>query len=179
MNNGDWKKLIPNLMTMANMTLGLGTVLLLLRPGTGVQRLVCVVLILAGGLIDALDGSIARRLQAATEMGKQLDSFADLITFGVAPIALLHAVGFAEYSPAVTILGWVYLIAGAYRLARYNLGDFTDHFIGLPITAAGIILALYCAIFLLWEGLNPKVTTPLVLAGLSLLMVSRFKINRL
>lgn len=182
MKNDNWKGYIPNILTMINMTLGIITIFLLLHPCQLKNKLTCVLLIIAGAIIDALDGTIARKLNAETNMGKQLDSFADLITFGLAPIALLHSVGLT-HSLAVTILGWIYPIAGAFRLARYNLGDFTDYFIGLPITAAGIILTIYCGMFLLWEEMflflnQPELITAGLLGILSVLMVSRFKINR-
>jgi len=175
------KSMIPNFLTIMNMTLGIGAIFLLLRPGTKQTKLFCAGLILTGALIDALDGRFARRLNAVTNMGKQLDSFADLITFGLAPLALLYAAGLLRTGFAVPLCAWAYPVAGAYRLARYNLGDFNNYFTGLPITAAGIILTLYAAAFLLLPNLfalvNPS-TTSCLLAVLSLMMVSRFKIPR-
>lgn len=178
-----WKEKIPNILTMLNMTLGIVVIFLLLYPCHLEHKLLAVFLIIAGGIIDAIDGTIARRWNAVTNMGKQLDSFADLITFGLAPIALVHAIGLTEQSIVVSVFCWIYPLAGAFRLARYNSGDFTDLFIGLPITAAGLILTSYCGIILIWDELPLLVDLAPLTAGLlgilSLLMVSTFKINRL
>ena len=183
MKNSNWKARIPNLMTMINMTLGIHALFFLLIYDTGDYRIISVMLIFAGALVDTCDGSLARKLNAVTAMGKQLDSFADLVTFGLAPTALVYASGLMRTSLAVPVLAWLYLMAGAYRLARYNLGDFNHYFMGLPITAAGMIVTLYSSAFLIWDGLftavNPGVITSCLLALLAFLMVSRFKVKRL
>ena len=99
-------------------------------------------LILAAAVADGVDGMLARRLQAVSAMGTQLDSLADIIAFGVAPAFL-----FATYYSAAP--GWVrfgvalsFVLAGAYRLARFHAHPTPSIFHGLPITAGGTLLAL-------------------------------------
>lgn len=102
--------------------------------------------ILLAAVADAMDGTIARLLHASSNMGKELDSLSDLVTFGAAP-AFLFA---SRYSDAPTELmfgGMVLFVAsGAYRLARYNgQASRGDAFCGMPITAAGVLMAVAVA----------------------------------
>ena len=98
--------------------------------------------IMVAALADAMDGTVARLLHASSNMGKELDSLSDLVTFGAAP-AFLFATRYSE-APTEVIFGAMVLFvaSGAYRLARYNGQDSRgDSFCGLPITAAGLLLA--------------------------------------
>ncbi len=102
--------------------------------------------ILLAAVADAMDGTIARLLHASSNMGKELDSLSDLVTFGAAP-AFLFA---SRYSgaPIELVFGAMVLFvaAGAYRLARYNgQSSRGDVFCGMPITAAGMLLAVAVA----------------------------------
>ncbi len=114
-------------------------------------------------VFDTLDGRIARMTKTTTEIGVQLDSLADVLTFGIAPAVLVYAWGFGaalrEGSDALK-LGWflsfMFLICGAFRLARFNVQALRPRvlaegaakvdkksFVGLPIpSAAGLIAAL-------------------------------------
>ena len=112
-------------------------------------------------LFDTLDGRVARMTRTATEIGVQLDSLADVLTFGIAPIALVYAWGigavFTEQNSAHYLgvfLLFMYLMCGAFRLARFNLQATrprvllegvpkTDkkNFVGLPIPPAAGLMA--------------------------------------
>lgn len=114
-------------------------------------------------LFDTLDGRLARMTKTATEIGVQFDSLADVLTFGIAPIALIYSWGIAsafresstEYGLGVFLL-FMYLMCGAFRLARFNLqatrprvlSEGTPkvdkkNFVGLPIPpAAGLMAAI-------------------------------------
>lgn len=107
---------------------------------------------LAAG-VDFLDGFVARLFKATSEMGKQLDSLADVVSFGVAPGLILYQllrIGFAGAAGGLeTPLLWVmpamlFPMAAAWRLARFNL-DTThhEHFEGLPTPAAGLLVASF------------------------------------
>ncbi len=114
-------------------------------------------------LFDTLDGRVARATKTATEIGVQFDSLADVLTFGIAPIALIYSWGFAsafgEKSSGLgfgVFLLFMYLMCGAFRLARFNLQATRPrvlmegtpkldkkNFVGLPIPpAAGLLAAL-------------------------------------
>jgi len=112
-------------------------------------------------LFDTLDGRVARATRTATEIGVQFDSLADVLTFGIAPTALVYGWAFAgvfnENSPAhnaSVVLLFLYLMCGAFRLARFNLQATRPRvlaegsqkvdkkaFVGLPIPPAGGLLA--------------------------------------
>ncbi|HLA95593.1 MAG TPA: phosphatidylcholine/phosphatidylserine synthase [Pyrinomonadaceae bacterium] len=112
-------------------------------------------------LFDTLDGRVARMTKTATELGVQFDSLADVLTFGIAPIALLYSWGIAaslpESSPAHALgvfLLFMYLMCGAFRLARFNIQATRPrvllegtpkldkkNFVGLPIPPAAGLLA--------------------------------------
>lgn len=98
--------------------------------------------IMAAAVADAMDGTIARLLHASSNMGKELDSLSDLVTFGAAP-AFIFASRYAEAPTEIVFGGMVlFVAAGAYRLARYNgQASRGDTFCGMPITAAGLLLA--------------------------------------
>jgi CDP-diacylglycerol--serine O-phosphatidyltransferase len=174
---------IPNVLTFTNMMLGLAAVLFLFDESDHPQKpLIVTGFILLGGIADFFDGFLARRLNAATDMGKQLDSFADLLTFGIAPVALANYLAECDHSMLIFFASLVYVAAGAFRLARYNLGDFSKHFMGLPITLAGILLAVYGTTFYRWAAVELSgfcgTITAVVLLALSLMMVSKRKIIR-
>lgn len=112
-------------------------------------------------LFDTVDGRVARATRTATEIGVQFDSLADVLTFGIAPTALIYgwaiAPAFAEYSPGHNLGVFVlfaFLMCGAFRLARFNLQATRPRvliegavkvdkkaFVGLPIPPAGGLLA--------------------------------------
>ena len=112
-------------------------------------------------LFDTLDGRVARMTRTATEIGVQFDSLADVLTFGIAPIALIYSWGIAsafserssEHGLGIFLL-FMYLMCGAFRLARFNLQATRPrvlvegtpkldkkNFVGLPIPPAAGLLA--------------------------------------
>lgn len=100
--------------------------------------------ILIAVIFDGLDGWVARLTNSTTKFGIQLDSLSDLVAFGVAPAVLIYSWGLQPYGR----LGWgaafLFVICGALRLARYNVQMGTEEskaFVGLPIPAAGIVVA--------------------------------------
>jgi CDP-diacylglycerol--serine O-phosphatidyltransferase len=100
------------------------------------------IMVIIGMLLDGLDGRVARMLNTQSDFGKELDSLSDVISFGVAPAIIMYVSTF-KYTGAE---GWfvtaIFPICGALRLARFNVqpGE-PGYFVGLPITAAGGILA--------------------------------------
>lgn len=172
------------MLTLTNMVLGLAAIFLVSgshgQPGT--VQFGCL-LILAGALIDGIDGKLARYLNSTTDFGKQLDSFSDLITFGLAPISLVWKLGLINSTVAGFLILGLYPLAGAFRLARYNVGEYKEYFEGLPITAAGSIISLYLLGYLQFlSGVQdplPVVVTMGLVVVLAGLMVSKFKVRRI
>jgi len=161
------------------MSLGLVAVLILIQIDHPYKVFIAVSLIVLGAFADFFDGFFARKLEATSALGKELDSFADIITFGVAPVLLINYTD--SYTiPFVLILSSLfYIVAGAYRLARFNLSDFKDYFLGLPIPVAGVSLALYSGVSFFWQFNYCFIITPIFVTVLSILMVSPKKIRRI
>lgn len=183
MTHGKFIKQIPNMLTLINLSLGLGAILLLIQSDNPYKTLLAPVLIMLGALSDFFDGFLARKLNVATALGKQLDSFADIITFGIAPILLINYTFRYDSILFIIIPSLLFMMAAVYRLARYNLHDFNKYFTGLPITAAGIVLTIYCMIHSLWgtyphHGFHTEITAVLILM-LSLMMISKKKVSRI
>ncbi len=158
-------KNIPNLFTLLNLVFGSIAIIFILQPGESIMNYNGedwkvylpekvqwgAFFIFLAAVVDFLDGFLARLLGADSEMGKQLDSLSDLVSFGVAPGMIMYQMLRMSYAyepegldtafylllPAVLLP-----VAAAWRLARFNL-DATQHysFKGLPAPAAGLFIA--------------------------------------
>ncbi len=139
-------------------------------------------LILASYVLDGLDGMVARKLRATSPFGLQLDSLADVIDLGLAPayLAYKHVQDITgAHGALVGIISIVYVMAGAFRLARFNLlakgPKKSDQTIGLTISASGALLALTILTSHAYPHHVPTfVFLPLMIV-LALLMVSRIR----
>ncbi len=129
------KKNIPNLITSLNLASGAVGIYFVLA----LAELNAIYFVLAGALFDLLDGLVARLLKVSSELGKQLDSLADMVTFGLLPSFYILMV-LKEQSP----LYWIAVlisIFSAIRLARFNIDETqSDSFRGLPTPANAIML---------------------------------------
>lgn len=176
-------KHIPNLITISNMMLGLSVLFINISQVGENYRFTACVLILVAVFLDSIDGKLARALKAESAMGKELDSFADFVSFGIAPMAILLT---HEHFRRIGIIIYIsvafYAICGAYRLARYNIGEYHYYFEGLPITASGFIMILL-NIILHFTNLAQSnfavVAINIFIIILGILMVSRVKVYRL
>ena len=105
--------------------------------------------IVFAGILDSLDGRVARRMGTGSRFGAELDSLVDVISFGVAPALLIYFLEFSTAGRYGWIVCFLYLVAVALRLARFNVlahGKPTPGwFVGLPSPAAGMTLATYYA----------------------------------
>mgnify|MGYP000333829504 FL=1 len=138
---------IPNIITCCNLTAGSLAVIMALR-GTFEQA---AIFILIAAVCDFLDGLSARLLHAYSDMGKELDSLSDLISFGLAPGLMVYALlndylllpyGNLEYLAYIALL---IPVAGGIRLAKFNIDDRqTSSFIGLPIPANALFWIGVC-----------------------------------
>ena len=164
------KSCIPNLFTFINLSCGIFSLL----SSFNYDFVAASIFILIAGLVDRYDGRIARYLQVSSDLGKELDSLADLVSFGVAPSLLLYILfKLNEFGPK-GIFGIILLIlfpiCGAFRLARYNVASFDGVFTGVPITIAGCFLALFALI-------SCYTTQLLVLAIIFMIIGSYFMVS--
>jgi CDP-diacylglycerol--serine O-phosphatidyltransferase len=141
--------------------------------------------IFAAMFLDGLDGRVARLTSTASEFGKEYDSLADMVSFGLAPAIVIYQWGverLAEYGAVWGRLGWLasflYVAAAAFRLARFNTNAGQDRrfFQGLasPAAAAGVAGMVWLATHYSIEGLTALVAGITVTAIAGLLMMSRF-----
>lgn len=160
------RKMLPNLITTLNLVLGMVAIMMTL--GNSYQ--VAAIVVMVGMLLDGVDGRIARALGVQSDFGRELDSLADIVTFGVAPAVIMYVAVLRDVGLLGDIITVLFPVAGALRLARFNTqAANAQYFVGLPITAAGGILAA----FALYHGLIPALWMPLITMVISYLMVSR------
>lgn len=176
------KSCIPNIFTFINLSCGILSILSTLNGQTRYYQ--AAILILLAGLVDRYDGRIARYLKVTSDLGKELDSLADLVSFGVAPSLLIFTLfSLGKFGP-FGIIGYILLLAfpicGAYRLARYNTTEFDGIFRGIPITIAGCVMAVFAIFSTYVKAENISIIIPIVLMILgSYLMVSNLKLKKL
>src|SRR5438045_4494967 len=136
--------------------------------------------IVFAGILDTLDGRVARISGTGTRFGAELDSLVDIVSFGVAPAFLMYQVEFASGGPAAWIFCYFYVMAAAIRLARFNVtqaGRAKAYFIGLPSPAAGMTLATYYPftqtdLYASLHGVPWHLTLTFLMIALTILMVS-------
>lgn len=128
------------------------------------------IFIIIGAVMDYFDGKVARRSKKQSSIGLHIDSLADVITFGVAPVVL----GYAVIKTPIAVIGFtVYLLCGLLRLARHDAINDKKAFRGLTIPLAAIII---CIIY--YSGV-PALFYPYIYIFLAVLMISWFKIKRI
>ena len=161
-------KALPNLLTLGNLFLGIVAMVLAFSDMVDLAAITVIVAM----LLDGLDGRVARMLNAQSEFGKELDSLSDVISFGVAPAFIMYVVALQEMSFLGILITGMFPICGALRLARFNVqAGVPGYFIGLPITAAGGVLATLA----LFHEVFPTIVLSLCMLMLAYLMVSKVK----
>ncbi|MFO0751476.1 MAG: CDP-alcohol phosphatidyltransferase family protein [Myxococcota bacterium] len=192
-----WRYVVPNAITCASLTIGLVASARAFVVGDFVDSAWLVVLCV---LLDKLDGTAARALKATSAIGVQLDSFADFVTFGVAPGALLFAAGLKARGSGV---GWwagdggqlalsalcaAYVVAACLRLAKFNVlasvpappgVEQPKVFYGLPSTFAGGLLATTYIIADKYQVAGLLQAMPILALLLGLLMLSNLPMPKL
>jgi len=186
---------LPNLFTAGNLFCGFLALTKIVEADPTSDNFIHVIhtalfLILLACIFDLLDGRVARMGGNESPFGREFDSLADIVSFGAAPAFLVHRIVLAGVFEKHPPFGWfiasVYLICGAFRLARFNcLAAMNSHssskeFLGFPIpAAAGLVASL--TLFLLWieeKGFSEsklRFALPVLLLFLSAMMVSEVK----
>jgi CDP-diacylglycerol--serine O-phosphatidyltransferase len=133
----------------------------------GYLRLAALFIFLSA-FLDLIDGRIARRLKVHNQIGVALDSLADMVSFGVAPALVFHSLENPSFLTSIAFV--LFPTMGALRLARFSVSPTIGFFVGIPITAAGLIMA-GMGLFLYS---NPFIT--IILSGL---MVTPIKVKKI
>ena len=172
-------KLVPSSITL----LALGSGVTAIRFGLDDQWTVAVSFVICAMILDMLDGRAARLLGADSRFGAQLDSLADLVSFGVAPAVIMYMWSLKAMGNAGWIAALIFCACAAVRLARFNVESVRDegatkgnpYFTGLPTPAAACMMLLPLLVSFQWN--DPSVRQPwitgVVIAITSGLMVSR------
>lgn len=152
------RKHIPNFITCLNLLIGsVGCI----RVIEGRPEL-AIYFVLAAGFLDFIDGFAARWLRVSSAIGKELDSLADVISFGLLPALFIYkSIESSSYAP-YALIGLLVVVFSALRLAKFNVAENqSDQFIGLPTPASAILIT---SLALLPESLS--------LTGLGFILIS-------
>lgn len=199
-------KQIPNIFTLLNLFLGGLAIIYALQTNSVIiyldqnynssfnipERLaVASVFIIAAAVVDFLDGFVARLLNATSELGKQLDSLSDVVSFGVAPSVIVYQLlrlsfareeGGLDVSGVVLMPALVIACAAAFRLGKFNLATDQQYtFKGVPVPAVGLLIASFPLMihYGSFSPLNPVIINKwflyLVILIVSFLMVSNLR----
>jgi CDP-diacylglycerol--serine O-phosphatidyltransferase len=190
---------LPNLMTAGNLFCGFLAITKIVEAKldpvvdpTYPNIRAALLYILLACIFDLLDGRVARMVGKESPFGREFDSLADIVSFGVAPAFLVHRIVLRDVFQGVPEIGWliaaIYLICGAFRLARFNClaampqsqQNTSGEFTGVPIPAAAGMVASLTLFLIWWEGKefavgNWRYLLPVLLLFLSYLMVSEIK----
>jgi len=167
------KYILPNLFTLGSILFGVLAIIACLE-GTDVGFRRAAIAILAAVFADSLDGRVARLTRTATQFGVQLDSLADVVSFGVAPAVLAFSFGLHDLRAWDGMLGaalaFAFVSCGALRLARFNVMAMRTRspqktFVGLPIPAAASVLALF-----VWVAVDLELPERARVAGVAIAM---------
>lgn len=180
---------LPNLMTAGNLACGFFalTWIFQYKPEEGFDKIhVAIRLILAAFAFDFLDGRMARWAKRQSQFGREFDSLADIVSFGVAPAFLVYRIVLSQFERSGWIIAAIYLICGGIRLARFNIlsarpsASHGREFIGFPIPSAAA-LVVSVTLFIMWLQGRERVlgrsrwVLPGLMLLLSVLMVSNVR----
>ncbi len=173
------RMLLPNMLTLINVCIGLSSIKFALDEKFELS----IIAILFAAVFDALDGRVARLLKGTSLVGKELDSLADVISFGVAPAFIMYFWSLNNLGKFGWLLTMIYVICVTLRLARFNVSSNADpswkdnFFEGVPSPAGGILI-LMPLIFSLSEisqvNINYEIIVPIFFILISFLLISKF-----
>ncbi len=176
------RSIVPNLFTLANLFAGF----LAIIETSQHDFKKAAIFIVAAGIFDMLDGVMARLINSASELGVELDSLCDAVSFGVAPSYMLYQVYFHEVPNIGALIACLPAMAGVFRLARFNVQltslEDKQYFTGMPIPAGALTILSYIVFFHMGNFISEDVKIPLIYAvtiTTSLVMVSRIKYDNL
>ncbi len=181
--------MVPSLFTVTNMALGFFAIVAAIDG----HWLAAPIAIFIGHVMDILDGRVARWMGLSSRFGGEFDSFADWISFGIAPAVMVYLLALKDFGKLGLLLAFFFILCGALRLTRFNLkaseGESAPsaNFTGLPIPGAGGFLAILVLLFglaesgqrgrtmqlLYYQVPHLREGIPVIVFLLSLLMISK------
>ena len=166
------KWILPNACTAANLFFGMLSIISTYEE----NYFYASIFILLALIADGMDGRVARALNAASELGKEMDSLCDLGSFGIAPAFLAYAFCMHDFGLLGKAAAIIFALCGMWRLARFNVNTGVVHgfFMGLAIPAGGCIIATTTLLFLA-KDIRPEnfgLIYPITVIIVAYLMVS-------
>ena len=171
--------ILPNMLTLIGVCIGLTSI----RFALDGKFEFAVIAIITAGIIDGLDGRIARLINATSKVGKELDSLTDMISFGVAPAFIMYFWKLNTLGRFGWLLCLIYVICVALRVARFNINSshapsWKDNFFeGVPSPSGGILVLaplIYDISGLNFIQINYNIIVPIFFITTSILLISKF-----
>ena len=170
--------ILPNIFTLVGVCIGLSSI----KFAFDGRFEISVIAIIVAGIIDGLDGRIARLIKGTSKVGKELDSLTDVISFGVAPAFIMYFWKLNELGRIGWLICLIYVVCVALRLARYNItssgeASWKDNFFeGVPSPAGGVLVLMPLAFSfseLQFIKLNYDLVVPGIFIIISILLISK------
>jgi CDP-diacylglycerol--serine O-phosphatidyltransferase len=172
------RMILPNALTLINVCIGLSSIKFALDSKFELS----VIAIIFAAIFDALDGRVARLLKGTSLVGKELDSLADVISFGVAPAFIMYFWSLNNLGKFGWLLSMIYVVCVTLRLARFNVStniepSWKDNFFeGMPSPAGGILVLIPLVFSLSGiniSDVNYNIIVPIFFIVISFLMISK------
>ena len=177
-SNKKTRTILPNIFTLVGVCIGLTSIKFAFDERFGLA----IICIIVAGLIDGLDGRIARLIKGTSQVGKELDSLTDVISFGVAPAFIMYFWQLNSLGRVGWLICLIYVICVALRLARFNVSSETqaswkdNFFEGVPSPAGGILVLMpliYSKSELQIINLDYSYFVPALFILISILLISK------
>ena len=172
------RMLLPNMLTLIGVCIGLSSI----KFALDAKFELAIIAIIFAGLIDGLDGRIARLIKGTSKVGKELDSLTDVISFGVAPSFIMYFWSLNNLGKFGWLLCLIYVVCVALRLARFNVNSneepsWKDNFFeGVPSPAGGILVLMPLILSLSefdFFTINYNILVPVFFISVSFLLISK------
>ena len=170
--------ILPNMFTLVGVCIGLSSI----KFAFDGKFELSIIAILVAAIIDGLDGRIARLIKGTSQVGKELDSLTDVISFGVAPAFIMYFWSLNQLGRIGWLICLIYVVCVALRLARFNVSSNADpswrdnFFEGIPSPAGGV-LVLMPLVFSFSEfkffNVNYNIIVPVLFVIISMLLISK------
>ncbi len=170
--------ILPNILTLVGVCIGLSSI----KFAFDGNFELAIIAVVVAGVIDGLDGRIARLIKGTSKVGKELDSLTDVISFGVAPAFIMYFWSLVEIGRLGWLISLIYVICVALRLARFNVNSegessWKDNFFeGIPSPAGGILVLMplvYSISEIQFFNPNYKILVPILFISISILLISK------
>ena len=177
-SNKKSRVILPNILTLIGVCIGLTSIKFALDGKFELS----IIAVIVAGIIDGLDGRIARLIKGTSKVGKELDSLTDVISFGVAPAFIMYFWSMSEIGRLGWLISLIYVVCVALRLARFNVNSevepsWRDNFFeGIPSPAGGVLVLMpliYSFSEVQFFKPNYQILVPSLFIFISILLISK------